>query len=213
MATVKKSMKKAQMGVKAKLKEPASRMREEQNFMYKKKKAELDSVDSEMFPGKKVAPKDVRKGPYITETKKVVAKKKMKSGGSLKPVGADQKGLAKLPTAVRNKMGYQKDGGKMMKAKSGTSLSPSKQSVSEELGGYKKTSGKNYSAKAMYGTSMMKMGGKAAKQAAIAIAMKKAGKSPKKKMQYGGSAASMAPKKAMGGMKMMKGGGKCKYGC
>jgi hypothetical protein len=32
-------------------------------------------------------------------------------------------------------------------------------------------------------------------------------------MQYGGAAASMAPKKAMGGMKMMKGGGKCKYGC
>ena len=64
------------------------------------------------------------------------------------------------------------------------------------------------------GAKMMKMGGAAAKQAAIAIAMKKAGKTPKKKMQYGGSAASMAPKKkAMHGMKMMKGGGKCKYGC
>jgi len=47
----------------------------------------------------------------------------------------------------------------------------------------------------------MKMGGKAAKQAAIAIAMKKAGKAPKKKMQYGGEAASMVPKK------MMKSGG------
>jgi hypothetical protein len=138
----------------------------------------------------------------------------MKSGGSLKPVDASKNpGLSKLPTAVRNKMGYQKNGGKMMKAKSGATLSPSKQSVSDELGGYKRVIGKNYSAKAMYGTSMMKMGGKAAKQAAVAIAMKKAGKSPKKKMQYGGSAASMAPKKAMGGMKMMMGGGKCKYGC
>ena len=37
--------------------------------------------------------------------------KKMSKGGSLKPVSADQKGLAKLPTAVRNKMGYQKKGG------------------------------------------------------------------------------------------------------
>jgi hypothetical protein len=51
------------------------------------------------------------------------------------------------------------------------------------------------------GISMMEMGGKAAKQAAIAIAMKKAGKTPKKKMQYGGEAASMVPKK------MMKNGG------
>jgi hypothetical protein len=49
----------------------------------------------------------------------------------------------------------------------------------------------------------MKMGGKAAKQAAIAIAMKKAGKAPKKKMQYGGEAASMVPK----GAKKMKSGG------
>jgi hypothetical protein len=72
--------------------------------------------------------------------------------------------------------------------------------------------------------AMMKMGGKMAKQAAVAIAMKKAGKAPKKKMQYGGEAASMKPKgmkKAMMGTAMtnapmMKKGGsmkKCKYGC
>jgi hypothetical protein len=74
----------------------------------------------------------------------------------------------------------------------------------------------------------MKMGGKMAKQAAVAIAMKKAGKTPKKKMNYGGEAASMKPtmksggkmKKAMMGAMaepMMKKGGKmakkCKYGC
>jgi len=56
----------------------------------------------------------------------------------------------------------------------------------------------------------MKMGGAMAKQAAVAIAMKKAGKTPKKKMQYGGEAASMVPPA------MMKKGGamkKCKYGC
>lgn len=38
-------------------------------------------------------------------------KAKMKMGGSLKPVPSDNTGLAKLPTAVRNKMGYQKKGG------------------------------------------------------------------------------------------------------
>ena len=52
--------------------------------------------------------------------------------------------------------------------------------------------------KAMSGMEVMKNGGKkAAKQAAFAIAMKKAGKTPKKKMQYGGEAASMVPKKKM----------------
>jgi hypothetical protein len=53
-----------------------------------------------------------------------------------------------------------------------------------------------------------KSGAKLKKQAAVAIAMKKAGKTPKK-MQYGGAAASMVPP-------MMKKGGtmkKCKYGC
>lgn len=49
-------------------------------------------------------------------------KGKLKSGGSLKPVDASKKpGLSKLPTAVRNKMGYQKNGG-MMKAKKGAKL-------------------------------------------------------------------------------------------
>lgn len=38
--------------------------------------------------------------------------KKMQKGGSLKPVDSSKNpGLSKLPTAVRNKMGYQKKGG------------------------------------------------------------------------------------------------------
>jgi hypothetical protein len=79
--------------------------------------------------------------------------KKAKSGASLKPVDSSKNpGLAKLPTPVRNKMGYQKNGGKVKTAKGGAALK---------------------------------------KQAATAIAMKKAGKAPKK----------------------MMGGGKCKYGC
>ena len=40
--------------------------------------------------------------------------KKMMGGGSLKPVDPKtQKGLSKLPTKVRNKMGYMKKGGKV----------------------------------------------------------------------------------------------------
>jgi hypothetical protein len=56
-----------------------------------------------------------------------------------------------------------------------------------------------------------KKGATLKKQAAVAIAMKKAGKTPKKKLNYGGAAASMKP------TSMMKTGGKmtktCKYGC
>jgi hypothetical protein len=35
----------------------------------------------------------------------------MQKGGSLKPVPSSNVGLSKLPTPVRNKMGYQKKGG------------------------------------------------------------------------------------------------------
>lgn len=45
-----------------------------------------------------------------------------KVGGSLKPVPAGKVGLSKLPTAVRNKMGYQKSGGMMKKAEGGPIL-------------------------------------------------------------------------------------------
>ena len=40
-----------------------------------------------------------------------------KMGGSLKPVQPNQKGLSKLPTEVRNKMGYMKKGGVVSDAK------------------------------------------------------------------------------------------------
>jgi hypothetical protein len=45
----------------------------------------------------------------------VMSRPKFKSGGSLKSVPADKVGLAKLPTAVRNKMGFQKKGGSVKK--------------------------------------------------------------------------------------------------
>lgn len=45
--------------------------------------------------------------------------KKMSTGGAMKDVPASKKGLAKLPTEVRNKMGYKKNGGSVGKAKTG----------------------------------------------------------------------------------------------
>jgi hypothetical protein len=48
-------------------------------------------------------------GGYTLEVERI--KKKM--GGSLKPVKPSQKGLKKLPTKVRNKMGYMKKGGRV----------------------------------------------------------------------------------------------------
>ena len=40
-------------------------------------------------------------------------------GSGLKPVPSGNKGLSKLPTPVRNKMGFKKQGGKVMKRKGG----------------------------------------------------------------------------------------------
>ena len=89
----------------------------------------------------------------------------------------------------------------MLSVKAGVDKNP-KPTAADRIAGAKKMakSGKKMK-KAQYGVDMtpgaMKMGGKAAKQAAIAIAMMKAGKAPKK-ASYG---------------KMMKSGGKCKNGC
>jgi hypothetical protein len=47
-----------------------------------------------------------------TATKFAKRLKKM-DGGSLKPVPTENKGLSKLPTKVRNKMGFMKKGGKV----------------------------------------------------------------------------------------------------
>ena len=53
--------------------------------------------------GQQMKPKPIRPGK--------------KDGGMLKAVKPSQKGLAKLPKAVRNKMGYMKDGGRAKKKK------------------------------------------------------------------------------------------------
>jgi hypothetical protein len=125
-------------------------------------------------------------------------------------------------------LGKMKMGGKMKKAEDGTSfakLAPpyDKATFADKIAGAKKNAGK------------AKSGAKMAKQAAVAIAMKKAGKTPKKAMSgYGGKAASMVPMKNGGKMKKAQTGDKlyptsgvgkdvpakngksmkkCKYGC
>ena len=71
--------------------------------------------------------KDTMEGKYMgdgmrgtAEPRRTVGNRRVrrKMGGALKPVDPKtQKGLSKLPTEVRNKMGYMKDGGKVKKKK------------------------------------------------------------------------------------------------
>ena len=92
---------------------------------------------------KQVSPKGYKKGGSVRDTRKteqmigasisskrekgrtrkmgggmMMERPMMQKGGSLKPVQPNQKGLKKLPTKVRNKMGYMKDGGKVKNKKS-----------------------------------------------------------------------------------------------
>jgi hypothetical protein len=63
--------------------------------------------------------KNAKQQAAIAMSMKAAGKKpkKMAAGGSLKPVDTSKNpGLSKLPTAVRNKMGYQRKGGQMKKS-------------------------------------------------------------------------------------------------
>jgi hypothetical protein len=131
-----------------------------------------------------------------------------KSSGDRKMgMNFDKKSFDSLPSILGKPLPKMKKKAKngtsfgMLSVKAGVDKNP-KATFADKIAGAKKMakSGKKMK-KAQYGVDMtpgaMKMGGKAAKQAAIAIAMKKAGKAPKK-ASYG---------------KMMKSGGKCKNGC
>ena len=56
-------------------------------------------------------------GQTIQENRRVVSETKLAKGGALKKAPAKAKGLKKLPTEVRNKMGYMYKGGKATKFK------------------------------------------------------------------------------------------------
>ena len=64
---------------------------------------------------KQVTPKGYKMGGRAKKMGGGMMKRPMmEKGGSLKPVNPQtQKGLSKLPTEVRNKMGYMKKGGKV----------------------------------------------------------------------------------------------------
>jgi hypothetical protein len=148
--------------------------------------------------------------------------------------GAENPQLAKKSTMMKSGgMKKAKSGFGMLSVKAGVDNNPNP-TFADKIAGAKK--------KAMSGMEVMKNGGKkAAKQAAIAIAMKKASKAPKKMMKNGGGILS-APKKdglsmqlgtyknvigknytgknvvnkgakAKYGKSIMKSGGKCKNGC
>jgi len=116
---------------------------------------------------------------------------------------ATVKKMKKAQYGMSEDMSMMKMGGKMkaksggefgmLSVKAGVDKNP-KATFADKIAGAKKMAKSG---------AKMKMGGKMAKQAAIAIALKKEGKTPKKKMQYGGAAASMVPK----GAKKMKSGG------
>lgn len=78
----------------------------------KKKKKKSSSAAPMIMPGqKKMLNKMMGKSKPQT----------LKGGGGLKaiPEGNKGKGLSKLPTEVRNKMGFMKSGGKVMKMRGG----------------------------------------------------------------------------------------------
>ncbi len=57
------------------------------------------------------ARKDARNAVRQENAMSRIESRRMSKGGALKPVPSDNKGLSKLPTAVRNKMGFMKTGG------------------------------------------------------------------------------------------------------
>ena len=60
-------------------------------------------------------------------------------GSGLKPVPADNKGLSKLPTPVRNKMGFMKDGGMVKKRAKSKSKKSRGMGVAKRGGKFKGT--------------------------------------------------------------------------
>lgn len=124
---VKKAIKKAEMGIQVKPKKKVQRtasgiiaesgdLAEALNkYEADKKAGRVPKTDAE---AKKYMDNLYRKGqlgPGIPKNKMGGKVKKAANGASLKPVPAGKKGLAKLPTPVRNKMGFQKNGGKVKK--------------------------------------------------------------------------------------------------
>ncbi len=114
---------------KAKTRMGARNLKDEKKRIVRELKADGGYITKKEKPKyitkKETTPKYItRKPKYITKKKKYITKKspaqiqdrermRRSEGGSLKPVQPNQKGLKKLPTKVRNKMGYMKKGGRV----------------------------------------------------------------------------------------------------
>jgi len=120
----------------------------------------------------------------------------------LKPVPASkQKSLGKLPTAVRNKMGFQKDGGKLKKQAA--------------IAIAKKAAGKKPK-KAQDGVFAPITVKKAKLDSVLnkrRASMDSTRAAFSRKLDSARAKINAPKKKAMGGTKMMKMGGKCRGGC
>jgi len=88
--------------------------------MTEAQKQAAKTTGEKIMKGLKKSPLNVKGAieGYAGLAKKIKNRMSKKMGGPLKPVDPKtQKGLSKLPTEVRNKMGYMKDGGKVKKVK------------------------------------------------------------------------------------------------
>ena len=101
-------------------KKPKAVIKEDMREGYKKERSvrgrKESAQDFERFKAMKGYAADRKKVKAVADKYKDVLARAMKvfmAGGSLKEVPADAVGLSKLPTAVRNKMGYAKKGSKM----------------------------------------------------------------------------------------------------
>ena len=75
-------------------------------------KAEYKKMAKEISPDVAMYLKHGKDFPGFDQARRIRGGLK-KGGSALKPVQPNQKGLSKLPTEVRNKMGYMKKGGKV----------------------------------------------------------------------------------------------------
>ena len=104
------------------------------NFINEYGKPLFDRVTSAIKAGQGKA------GGGMMEMRKKGMGLKMANGGSaLKPVPPDNKGLAKLPTPVRNKMGFMKDGGMVKKRAKSKSKKSRGMGVAKRGGKFKGT--------------------------------------------------------------------------
>lgn len=144
-------------------KKPTAAMLKQEKKIKAKSKMEMGGV----------APKKAMMGETM------MASPMMKMGGSLKPVDKTKNpGLAKLPTSVRNKMGYKKHGGSvdMMQAGGVVKTQPKRMGPIDPNGAYTKVQERNLPPrdvktkvslspnKQLGATKMMKKGGKVSKK-------------------------------------------------